>query len=129
MSAFSASARTFLDGGDPLVHFYSYPGVNLSGRTQFLGLPWVTLLTVPFALLPFNVGATAWAIFNIGLLCVILGAIYVLGRKSLASWQLALIILCGFWLCLRCLVMGQIGLLVTAAALLGVVAYAMKSGC
>jgi hypothetical protein len=118
---FWASARTFLDGGDPFVRFHSYPGVDLSGHTQFVGLPWVTLLTVPFALLPFESAARAWTLYNAGLLLVILAAVYLLGRKDLASWQLALLILCSLWLGLRCLVMGQIGLLVTAAVLLGVI--------
>lgn len=118
---FWASARTLLDGGDPFIRFYAYPGVNLSGHTQFVGLPWVTLLTVPFALLPFELGTVAWAIYNVGLLLVILGAVYVLARRDLASWQCALLLLCCLWLCLRCLVMGQIGLFVTAVVLVGMI--------
>lgn len=120
---FWASARTFLDGGDPLLHYYSYPGVDLSGHTQFVGLPWVTLLTIPFALLPLDAGLRAWTIFNVCLLLLILGAVYFLSRKELASWQLALLTMCCLWLCLRCVVMGQIGLLVTVAVLLGMISW------
>jgi hypothetical protein len=117
---FWIGARTLVDGGEPYRQLYHYPGAEGPMQEKFNPLPWVAVAFIPLGLVPFEQANTFWIILNFIFLGVILLIGYDLGKGNLPLWGLALLGFWVVWISARCIQSGQLGLLITLLALLGV---------